>query len=111
MRYLSSNRQVNAWYIALSRANDKSRQEQNFPFHSFRMMMQWDKGQLVQYFEVKINDNWICDIRNDNGKFCVEQWGIRFEKEFNKNLVKYIKDFIACLVECLEQEFNFDYSY
>ena len=111
MKFLTTQRLLNAWYQALTLTN-KNQDEKidliDFPFNSIQMEMKWDCGLLVQIFSVKLKGCWVCDIRNDDRYFYIEQYGKGYKKE-HFGLNDFVKRFIPNLIKELENEWRLDY--
>lgn len=108
MNFLTTQRLLNAWYQALALTNKNQDEKIDYHFNSIQMEMKWDYGSLVQIFSIKLKGCWICDIRNDDGYFYVEQYGKRYKKEcFGLN--DFVQSFIPNLIKELEKEWRLDY--
>lgn len=110
MKFLTTQRLLNAWYDALATTNKNKKQEEKIDscFSSIQIEIKWDCGVLVQIFSVKLKGCWVCDIRNDDGYFYVEQYGKGYKKEYF-GLNDFVKRFIPNLIKELENEWRLDY--
>lgn len=108
MKFLTTQRLLNAWYDALALTNKNQDEKIDSCFSSIQIEIKWDCGVLVQVFSVKLKGCWVCDIRNDDGYFYVEQYGKGYKKEYF-GLNDFVKRFIPNLIKELENEWRLDY--
>ena len=108
MKFLTTQRLLNAWYQALTLTNKKQDKKIDLPFSSIQMEMKWDRGVLVQTFDIRLKGCWVCDIRNDDGYFYIEQYGRGYKREYFE-LTDFVQKFIPNLIKELENEWRIDY--
>ena len=108
MKFFLFQRLLNAWYQALALTNKNQDEKIDLPFSSIQIEIKWDCGVLVQTFDIRLKGCWVCDIRNDDGYFYVEQYGKGYKREYFE-LTDFVQKFIPNLIKELENEWRLDY--
>lgn len=107
MRYITSVRIVNAFYQALAKVTKCS---DYWNGREINTEMAWHKGIMTQFINVKYKGYWICDIRNDDGKFIIDKdsWRTVPLPKHLENININFKEFVKVFIEELKKEFEYD---